>query len=291
MQKPLQGDPRAAEARRMRAETRMSLTQLGEHFGVSRNTMAAWLWGEPAPAWTRRPNAKDDLRAKAIEMRQAGSAVPEIATDLDVSKSTAYPWVRHLPLDGDAESARERRREHGRRINEARWAPHRKKRDADHAAANEVAASWVGSLSDREVQLLGAVAYWCEGAKAEPWRPTEFKVVFINSDPVLILLFVRFLEGQGEDRAKLTYRVSIHESADVEAACRWWAEVVGVPVEVFRRPTLKTHNPSTVRRNVGDAYRGCLTVGVPAGRRLYWTIEGVMRGIGSATDGGGDAIM
>jgi hypothetical protein len=37
-------DPRRAEARRLRQETRMSLAQLRDHFGVSRDTMADWLF-------------------------------------------------------------------------------------------------------------------------------------------------------------------------------------------------------------------------------------------------------
>ncbi|GAA3335936.1 hypothetical protein GCM10020358_06180 [Amorphoplanes nipponensis] len=260
----------------------MSLDRLREHFGVSRDTMAAWLRDEPTPEWTRRPRAKDDLRARAVALRQGGATVPEIAAALSISKSTAYLWVRHLPLDETSEQAQRRRSEHSRRVSETRWEPLRKKRDADRAAINDDQAAWVDELSDREVRLLGAVAYWCEGTKAKPWQPNRCRVTFINSDPGLIRLFLRFLESWGEDRQVLRYRISIHESADAEAAGRWWAEEVGVPFEIFRRPTLKTHNPSTVRHNVGDPYRGCLVVDVPESRTLYWKIEGLMGGIAAA---------
>ncbi|MFI5493017.1 helix-turn-helix domain-containing protein [Actinoplanes sp. NPDC051859] len=286
-----ENDPRATEARRLRAETRMSIAQLREHFDVNRDTMAAWLWNEPVPEWTRRPNAKDELRAEAVTLREQGGTVPEIAVQLGVAKSTVYLWVRHLPLDETSERAQRRRREHSRRISETRWEPLRQKRDSERAATNREEAEWVGALSDREVRLLGAVAYWCEGGKAKPWRPNACHLSFINSDPSLVLLFVRFAELMGRDRADLTYRVSIHESADAEAAGRWWADVVGVPFDIFRRPTLKTHNPSTVRLNVGDAYRGCLGVEVPKSRQLYWRVEGMMRGIAAASGEGGGASM
>ena len=291
MNPPVKEDPRAAEARLLRARSRMSLAQLRDHFGVSRDTLAAWLGDEPAPEWTRRPRAKDEVRARAVAMREAGATVPEIAEALQVAKSTAYLWVRHLPLDETSERAQQRRSEHSRRISETRWEPLRQKRDAERAATNETEAGWVGQLSDREVRLLGAVAYWCEGAKAKPWEPNRCRVTFINSDPVLIRLFLRFLESWGEDRQALKYRVSIHESADAEAAGRWWAEVAGVPFEIFRRPTLKTHNPSTVRHNVGDPYRGCLVVDVPESRALYWKIEGLMSGIAAVMPSIEDARM
>jgi hypothetical protein len=269
----------------------MSLAQLRDHFGVSRDTMADWLSGLPNPEWTLRPMAKDDLRAAAIQLRQQGYTVPKIAEQLGVSKSSAYLWVRHLPLDATSEQAQKRRSEHSRRVAETRWEPLRKARDAARAAINADEADWVGALSDRDVRLLGAVAYWCEGTKSKPWQPNRCRVTFVNSDPVLIRLFLRFLESWGEDRQTMKYRISIHESADPEAAGRWWAEVVGVPFEIFRRPTLKTHNPSTVRHNIGEPYRGCLIVDVPDSRQLYWRIEGLMRGIAAVIESIEEARM
>jgi hypothetical protein len=104
------------------------------------------------------------------------------------------------------------------------------------------------------------------------------QVKFINSDPMLLEIFLRFLLSQGYDRASLTYRVSIHESADQERAVDWWVERLALPRERFMRTTLKRHTPRTNRRNTGEGYHGCLVVDVPKGRELYWRIEGVMRG-------------
>jgi transposase-like protein len=284
-------DPRRDEARRLRASTRMSLSQLRNHFGVSRDTLADWLWNEPVPDWTRRPNAKDELRARAVQLRTEGRSVPQIATELKVTKSTAYQWVKHLPLDPTAEQGAERRRRHAQHMTDTRWEPHRQARDAERATVNQAEAAWVGELSDREVLLLGAASYWCEGSKAKLWEPNRCRLIFINSDPVLILLFIRFIEVLGIHRSKLRYRISIHESAEVEAAGRWWADVVGVSFDAFQRPTLKKHNPSTVRLNVGDPYRGCLVVSVPQSRKLYWKVEGIMRGIAVAGASPEDAKM
>jgi len=267
----------------------MSLAQLRERFGVSRNTMAAWLWGIDVPEWTRRPNAKDELRHQAVELRRSGCTVPAIAAKLGVAKSTAYLWTRHLPLHFDAAESAERRSRHMEHMRETRWAPHREARDAERAATNAYERARVSDLSDREVLLLGAAIYWCEGSKAKEWDPQRCRVTFINSDPALVVLFLRFLEQLGEDRERLRYRLSIHASADVDAAGRWWADVVGVPFESFRRPTLKKHKPATTRHNVGDRYRGCLIVDVPRSRRLYWKIEGVMSGIAVASDWQGGA--
>lgn len=271
-------DPRRDEARRLRADAHMSLADLRTHFGVDRDILAGWLWDEPS-----RTRGLDGLRREAVELRQAGRTVPQISAELGVAKSTAYQWVKHLPLDATIEQGAERRRRHSRHMTDTRWQPHRQARDAQRTAVVEDAARWVGELSDREVLMLGAVTYWCEGSKEKPWRKNDCKLQFINSDRALVLLFLRFVELLGVDRGDLRYRVSIHESADAQEACRWWAQVVDVPVEVFRRPTIKRHNPSTVRLNVGDSYRGCLVIYVPRSRDLYWRVEGLVRGIALAT--------
>ena len=55
------------------------------------------LRGEPPPEWTRRPNAKDDLRTKARDLRLRGLDYEEIVARLGVSKSSVSLWVRDLP--------------------------------------------------------------------------------------------------------------------------------------------------------------------------------------------------
>src|SRR5262249_14706820 len=55
------------------------------------------LRGEPPLLSTWRPNAKDDLRAKARELREQGLAYKTTAAQLGVSKSSISLWVRALP--------------------------------------------------------------------------------------------------------------------------------------------------------------------------------------------------
>jgi len=66
----------------------------------------------------------------------------------------------------------------------------------------------------------------------------------------------------------------IHESADVEAAQRFWLERTGLQPAQFRRPVLKRHNPKTIRKNTGDQYHGCLRIDVLSSIELYRQIDG-----------------
>jgi hypothetical protein len=82
--------------------------------------------------------------------------------------------------------------------------------------------------------------------------------------------------------------VSIHESADVAAAEAWWADLVRVPREDFRRSSLKRHKVSTNRRNQGAGYHGCLVIEARRSEALYWRMEGLMRGLTSHGEYEGD---
>src|SRR5579859_3425725 len=75
-----------------------SLRQIKSILGpIGNGTLNVALRGEPPPEWTRRPNAKDDLRAEARELRRQGLDYAEIVRRLGVSKSSVSLWVRDLP--------------------------------------------------------------------------------------------------------------------------------------------------------------------------------------------------
>jgi hypothetical protein len=229
------------------------------------------LKGEPPPAWTLRPRAKDDLRAKARELREQGLDYNRIAATLGVSKSSVSLWVRDLPRPErlSYEENRKRSAEGSRRY----WEKERPAREARREAVRAGAAAEIGPLTNREILIAGAIAYWCEGGKNKPHYRHD-RVIFMNSDPALIGFFLRFLEVAGIGPDRLIFRVQIHESADVEAALKFWLQVTGAQPDQFRRTSLKRHNPVTVRKNVGDSYHGCLRVDVRTSVDLYRKIEG-----------------
>lgn len=172
-----------------------SRSEIKELLGpMSNSTLNDALQGAPPPDWTRRPNAKDDLRAQARELRTQGPAYNEIAARLGVSKSSVSLWVRDLPRPPRLSYTENRRRsaEGVRRY----WAKEREVRNTVRAGEVAAAAAEIGSLTDREVLIAGAIAYWCEGSKRK--LPHNFeRVVFVNSDPRLILFFLRFLTTVG----------------------------------------------------------------------------------------------
>jgi Homeodomain-like domain-containing protein len=267
------GDLRAqAAALRRAGKSRREIKQL---LGITNNEhLTRALAGEPPPEWTRRPRAKDTERAKARELRAQGLTYPQIAAELGVSKSSVSLWARDVPRPEPIGYTEWRKR--SAEASRNAWVVRRAVLEARREAQRAAAAAEVGPLSKRELLIAGAIAYWCEGAKSKPPR-IGARVIFTNSDPHLVLLFLRFLDGAGVPRDQLIFRVQIHENAAVAAAQEFWLRLTGADPSQFRVPTLKRHNPKTSRKNTGQGYHGCLRIDVRRSTTLYHRIEGWAR--------------
>ncbi|GGT34033.1 hypothetical protein GCM10010207_37530 [Streptomyces atratus] len=253
----------------------LSRRQIRDRLHVHNNDILnRLLVGEPAPEWTKRPNAMDDLRQQARELRLRGMTYDQIQVQLGCSKSSISLWVRDLPKPARSRAPVEQARLAGR----LRWDHELAMRDVERQQTKADAKGEVGIMTNRELFVAGVVLYWAEGTKDKTYDRRE-TVTFVNSDPDVIHVYLAWLSLLGIEPERLRYRLMIHETADVEAAKQFWADLVGVDTSVFQKTTLKKHNPKTVRKNVGDTYRGCLVVRVSQGADLYRRIEGWWYGI------------
>lgn len=253
-----------------------SRSQIAAELGIrSPRQLNDWLRGEPPPAWTARPRAKDELRDRAIALRQQGRSYREIAEEVPASKSTLSLWLRDVPMSDEHRARLAERSLAGR---EQAAESLRARRQHREEAIKAQARAEIGELTDRELFIAGVVAYWAEGAKAKPWNTSQ-RVDFVNSDVDMIRLFMAWLCLLDIGADSCSFRVAIHESADVGAAITHWSGVVGVPAERFAPPSIKRHSPKTKRKNTGSDYHGCLIVRVRASVDLNRRVAGWWGGI------------
>ncbi|SEC30135.1 hypothetical protein SAMN05428945_2542 [Streptomyces sp. 2224.1] len=261
--------PQAVALRRAGLSRRQIRDRLHVHNNDILNRL---LDGTPAPDWTRRPNAKDDLRERARELRKEGRTYDEIQVELGCSKSSISLWVRDLPKPPP------RTPEEASAIARRGWEATLKRREEERQRTKQAATREIGELTDRELFLIGVGLYWSEGSKSKPYRLSE-RAIFINSDPDMIRVYLAWLRLLGVNDERLRFYVHIHESADTEAAERFWAGITGAEPPAFGKTTLKRHNPKTVRKNIGENYHGCLVIHVSQSAELYRRIEGWWYGI------------
>ncbi|WP_326620393.1 hypothetical protein OG863_24345 [Streptomyces decoyicus] len=266
--------PQAVALRRAGLSRRQIRDRLHVHNNDILNRL---LEGIPAPDWTRRPNAKDDLRERARELRKEGRTYDEIQVELGCSKSSISLWVRDLPKPPP------RTPEEASAIARRGWEATLKRRDEERRRTKQEATSEIGELTDRELFLIGVGLYWSEGSKSKPYRLSE-RAIFMNSDPDMIRVYLTWLRLLGVSDERLRFHVHIHESADVAAAEQFWVDHTGAEQSAFGKTTLKKHNPKTVRKNVGEGYHGCLMIRVSQSAELYRRIEGWWYGIVLGTE-------
>ncbi|MFJ9717199.1 hypothetical protein ACIRPQ_14850 [Streptomyces sp. NPDC101213] len=248
-----------------------SLRQIRDELQVhNKDTLQRLVEGEPPPEWTKRPRAKDDLREKARELRQQGWTYNQIQAELDCSKSSVSLWVRDLPSP-------ERPRPTDTSAAQRGLQRAVENRTVAREELRAQASAEIGPMTPRELFLLGVGLYWSEGAKAKPG--TNRRVIFVNSDPSMIEVFLSWLDLLGVEPERRRFSVAIHESADVPGAEAYWAQRLGIDVGDLLKTSLKKHNPKTNRTNTGDTYHGCLRVAVLKSADLHRRVEGWWYGI------------
>lgn len=219
-------------------------------------------------------------REKAIALRRLGMSYKEIRALVGGSSASMSLWLRDIPVPPeDRVRLRNRQLEATRRTGQAN---HRRRLEKQ-ARIRQEAALEVGDVTKRELFIAGIVAYAAEGTKQKPWS-SKCATQFMNSDPRMIKLFLRWLVCLGVGLEDVTFRLAIHESADIDGALRYWAHLVGVPAETFRRTSLKRGNPRTPRRNTGSSYKGCLCVNVRRSTDLTRRIDGWFDGVLAGTE-------
>ena len=184
-------------------------------------------------------------KQQAVALRGRGLSYREIQKVLSVSRSSLSRWLRDIGLTEDQQA----------RIHQKNVAIRRKfvefndnKRircQAEKRATMARCANDVGSLSARELQLLGAGLYWAEGCKSDSTSVVEF----VNSDLAMIALMMRWLRICCRvPEQKLRARVQLHDAGRVQDVERFWSQITSIPVRQFTKPILKLSSSSQRKR-------------------------------------------
>lgn len=75
--------------------------------------------------------------------------------------------------------------------------------------------------------------YWCEGAKT----PNHLKVA--NSDPVALLVFIRWVRRYLDADAEFVLQLHLHEGNDDKLSQDWWKEELDLPGARFHKTFIK----------------------------------------------------
>lgn len=193
-------------------------------------------------------------REAARRLRADGWTMPEIATELGVSKGSVSLWTRDVPV-----ATRPRRSGGPRQPNVLQRA-----KAEEIASAQQAARAAIGALAHRDLLIAGVALYAGEGCK------TPGAVTLVNSDPRIIALHLRWLRTCfAVDEARLRVRIYLHQGLDVDGTTAHWSAVTGIPRGQFTKPyravpeggvrhTKHEHGCATVRYSCTRTHRAVM---------------------------------
>ncbi len=177
------------------------------------------------------------LREKAIHLRKNGVSINDISARLQASKSTVSYWCRDIVLSPRQIRALAHKQERGGMLGRLRAAEvKRDKRLASVALQNKCGRRDVGTMSKRDIFILGLALYWGEGFK----RGND-ECGISNSDPAIIIAFIEWVRSVYNVKAgDLIARVSLNRAHTprVTEVERYWAKTTGIPLKQFTRTSL-----------------------------------------------------
>jgi hypothetical protein len=218
---------------------------------------------------------KIEEKEKAIEFRKKGFSYSEILKEIPVAKSTLSLWLKSVGLAKDQKQ----------RITEKRIAGSlrgaKARRDQRIRITKEIkdkARKEIDDIDKKDLWLIGIALYWAEGAKEKEWG-TRAGIKFSNSDPKMILLFLKWLKNTfSTDNSKLVYELYIHETANIKNAQKYWSDLLSISEEKIRT-YFKKSKIKTIRKNTGDNYYGLIVIKVNKSFNLNRAIAGWIEGI------------
>jgi hypothetical protein len=222
--------------------------------------------------------AKLELKELAIALRKQGKTYNEILTTVPVAKSTLSLWLRDVGL-ARVQQHRITKRKRAAQLKGA--AVRREDRLVRTESIVLAAKKEVGTISNRELLLIGAALYWAEGAKEKPHN-TCVQLMFANSDPAMVKLYMRWLRDILDiSDADIIVTVHLHQNKlhQLASVTQYWASMVNLPLQSFGKPVIKKHNPKTNRKNISDSYRGLVAIRVKRSTMLTRKIHGFILGI------------
>ncbi len=220
--------------------------------------------------------AKLSERQQAIKLRKEGKSYSEIIDLVPVSQSSLSLWLKNIRLTKEQTKRLLFRKQKG----QSRGGLVRRKfREELESKIVEEAMGTIQALSKRELWLLGIIAYWCEGGKQKEGNISQ-GVVFANSDPFLLRLFVKWVKEFCQIRNEnIVYTLYIHETGNISLALDYWSKILAIDAKEFGKTSIKRHNVLTKRKNTGENYHGLIRIRVRKSTNLNRTIKGWVMGI------------
>lgn len=214
---------------------------------------------------------------KILDLRLSGKTYGEIRKVFKVPKSTLSSWLKNIKLSEKSNSVLKKKHKAGL----VALGEFNKRRTLANQQENETIRkeyeTKVNKLTERELMLIGAALYWAEGYK-NFGKPAYIQVSFVNSDSLMILVFLKFMERFLKiTRNQLKPVIMLHINITRDGPLKFWSTLLRIPKENFHftqftSPASKQIRPRNLLPN------GTLQLRIHK-RQEFFKIRGLIDGI------------
>lgn len=179
-----------------------------------------------------------EVRDEAIKLRRKGLLYQEINAELglEIPKPTLYGWFKSLEMSDEAAKTIDnkiraalksaQKKSISSRVNA------RIQKEAERIEINANLADELDSVAVQKITL--ATLYLGEGSKDK-----RGSVVFANSDPGIIALFLRLFRSCFKlDESKFRCTLLLRADQDADKLNNYWREIASIPQAQFYKPRI-----------------------------------------------------
>ncbi len=220
--------------------------------------------------------AKSAQRLEARKLRKRGFSINEIARKTGLSKRTVSRWRNDIELDNQQKAVLWSRAKAKFNVNFRKYCEEKHKRVLTKISQlRKEGIKIIGSLSKKELLLIGSALYWAEGFKK------DMRFGFANSDPAMINFCLKLLKeslGIKNKEISLSVTTNISYKEKVGKIEKYWGRVTGIPKTQFTKPFFqKTKWLKEYKKP--DDYYGVLRIRVVRSTDLLRKIKGYIEGL------------
>jgi len=183
-------------------------------------------------------------REMAVKLRLKGLSYSQIKQQVKVGNGTLSYWLKNYQLTkAQKDKLGENKDAQVEKFRETM----KKKRELLESTERKIQLKKIGSLSKRDLMMIGVGLYWGEGKKLGSL------VSVTNTDPAMIKFILFWLEECfGMDRKDKKIRIYTHLYSDmnIEKEVNYWREILDVNAAQFSKSYIKESKLS------GLTYRG-----------------------------------
>jgi len=215
------------------------------------------------------------IKEKARNLRKEGYTLREIGEKLPfLAKGTLSKWTQGIVLAPEQEKRILRKQLRGR----IKLMEYNKKRHQEAIRSTQKviaeAKKEIDRLSKRDLLIAGTALYWAEG-----YKKGKNQIQFVNSDPKIIALAMRFFREvldikENKFKGGLILHPGLNEKENIE----FWSSLTNIPISQFNKSYIKPPKSST-RKMHNILYKGTLKIRISDTKKL-WRLKGFIEALG-----------